>query len=169
MCLFGKAWIGQRPSRTQARMAGERVGAGALLVATARRTAPAYRFDYFFLPAHILTRVNELAIGTYEDWCGCGLSDHVPILIDLTSTFDAARGEEQSLPLHAPRFAIGASVACFSTLAAPRRRSTVGLHGGRTCRSRGSRARGAPWYPRASPPRARRPARRPGRATTIAR
>jgi hypothetical protein len=30
-----------------------------------------------------VTRVRELAIGTFEDWCGAGLSDHVPIVVDV--------------------------------------------------------------------------------------
>jgi len=48
-----------------------------------KKDGPSYHIDYVFLPAYMLTRVKELAIGTYEDWCGSGLSDHVPIVIDL--------------------------------------------------------------------------------------
>ena len=30
-----------------------------------------------------LGRVRELSVGTFEDWCGSGLSDHVPIVVDV--------------------------------------------------------------------------------------
>jgi exodeoxyribonuclease-3 len=44
---------------------------------------PTYHIDYVFLPSQLLTRVRELSVGTFEDWCGVGLSDHVPIVVDL--------------------------------------------------------------------------------------
>jgi exodeoxyribonuclease-3 len=47
------------------------------------KDGPTYHIDYIFLPAQLLTRVRELHVGTYEDWCGVGLSDHVPILVDV--------------------------------------------------------------------------------------
>jgi exodeoxyribonuclease-3 len=48
-----------------------------------KKDGPCYHIDYVFLPSHMLARVSELAIGTYEEWCGSGLSDHVPIVLEL--------------------------------------------------------------------------------------
>jgi exodeoxyribonuclease-3 len=48
-----------------------------------RREGPTYHIDYVFLPSQWLALVTELTVGTYEDWCGSGLSDHVPILVDV--------------------------------------------------------------------------------------
>jgi exodeoxyribonuclease-3 len=48
-----------------------------------RKDGPTYHIDYVFLPAQWLPRVQELAVGTFEDWCGTGLSDHVPIMVDI--------------------------------------------------------------------------------------
>jgi exodeoxyribonuclease III len=48
-----------------------------------KKDGPTYHIDYVFLPSHWLASVTELAVGTYEDWCGSGLSDHVPILVDV--------------------------------------------------------------------------------------
>jgi exodeoxyribonuclease-3 len=47
------------------------------------KDGPTYHIDYVFLPSQLLGRVRELTVGLYEDWCGVGLSDHVPILLDL--------------------------------------------------------------------------------------
>jgi exodeoxyribonuclease III len=48
-----------------------------------RKGGPTYHIDYVFLPAAWLVHVRELAVGTFEDWCGAGLSDHVPIVVDI--------------------------------------------------------------------------------------
>jgi exodeoxyribonuclease III len=48
-----------------------------------KKDGPTYHIDYVFLPAQWLASVTELTVGTYEDWCGSGLSDHVPILVDV--------------------------------------------------------------------------------------
>ena len=48
-----------------------------------KKDGPTYHIDYVFLPAQWLGRVREMAIGTFEDWCGSGLSDHVPIVVDI--------------------------------------------------------------------------------------
>ena len=47
------------------------------------KDGPTYHIDYVFLPAQWLASVTELTVGTYEEWCGSGLSDHVPILVDV--------------------------------------------------------------------------------------
>jgi exodeoxyribonuclease III len=48
-----------------------------------KKAGPSYHIDYIFVPIHWLTRVRELSVGTFEDWCGSGLSDHVPMLLEL--------------------------------------------------------------------------------------
>jgi exodeoxyribonuclease-3 len=47
------------------------------------RDGPTYHIDYVFLPVSWIARVKALSVGTFEDWCGSGLSDHVPIVVDL--------------------------------------------------------------------------------------
>ena len=48
-----------------------------------KKDGPTYHIDYIFLPAPWVGRVRELVIGTFEDWCGSGLSDHVPMVVDI--------------------------------------------------------------------------------------
>ena len=48
-----------------------------------RKDGPTYHIDYAFVPRRWLSRIKEFQIGTFEDWCGNGLSDHVPIVIDV--------------------------------------------------------------------------------------
>jgi len=36
-----------------------------------------------FIPRPWIARVKELRLGTFEEWCGSGLSDHVPIVVDI--------------------------------------------------------------------------------------
>ena len=48
-----------------------------------KKDGPTYHIDYIFLPTQWLGRVQDLSVGTYEDWCGSGLSDHVPLVIDI--------------------------------------------------------------------------------------
>jgi hypothetical protein len=48
-----------------------------------KKDGPTYHIDYVFLPAQWIGRVAEFSVGTYEDWCGSGLSDHVPLLVDI--------------------------------------------------------------------------------------
>jgi exodeoxyribonuclease III len=47
------------------------------------KDGPTYHIDYVFLPARWIDRVKGLSLGTFEDWCGSGLSDHVPIIVDI--------------------------------------------------------------------------------------
>jgi len=48
------------------------------------KNGPTYHIDYVFLPSAMLSQVRELAVGSYEEWCGSGLSDHVPIVLDVS-------------------------------------------------------------------------------------
>jgi exodeoxyribonuclease-3 len=47
------------------------------------KDGPTYHIDYLFLPRAWLDRVRRFEIGGYEDWCGNGLSDHAPLVLDL--------------------------------------------------------------------------------------
>ena len=48
-----------------------------------RKDGPTYHIDYAFLPEPWLAKVSDLSIGTFEDWCGAGYSDHVPVIVDV--------------------------------------------------------------------------------------
>jgi exodeoxyribonuclease-3 len=48
-----------------------------------KKDGPTYHIDYIFLPLQWLVHVRELGVGSFEDWCGAGLSDHVPIVVDI--------------------------------------------------------------------------------------
>ena len=47
------------------------------------KDGPTYHIDYVFLPDRWISRVRSLRVGTFEEWCGSGLSDHVPIVVDV--------------------------------------------------------------------------------------
>lgn len=47
------------------------------------KDGPTYHIDYVFLPDRWVDRVTGLSVGTFEGWCGSGLSDHVPIIVDI--------------------------------------------------------------------------------------
>jgi len=49
-----------------------------------KKDGPTYHIDYVFLPRAWLSRVREMNVGTFEEWCGSGLSDHVPLLVDVS-------------------------------------------------------------------------------------
>lgn len=48
-----------------------------------QKDGPTYHIDYVFLPHYWIDRVKTLSLGTFEDWCGSGLSDHVPVIVDI--------------------------------------------------------------------------------------
>ena len=45
------------------------------------RDGPTYHIDYVFLPGSWAAK-SRVNIGAFEDWCGAGLSDHVPVTVD---------------------------------------------------------------------------------------
>ena len=47
------------------------------------KDGPTYHIDYVFVPSIWIEKVRELTIGTFETWCGPGLSDHVPVVVDV--------------------------------------------------------------------------------------
>ncbi|MGH6932025.1 MAG: hypothetical protein ACREEE_06270 [Dongiaceae bacterium] len=48
-----------------------------------RKDGPTYHIDYIFLPRAWIGRLRDCQVGRFEDWCGNGLSDHVPLVADL--------------------------------------------------------------------------------------
>jgi endonuclease/exonuclease/phosphatase (EEP) superfamily protein YafD len=48
-----------------------------------RRDGPTYHIDYIFVPEVWRASLREVSVGGFEDWCGSGLSDHVPVVIDV--------------------------------------------------------------------------------------
>lgn len=48
-----------------------------------KKDGPTYHLDYIFLPRKWVASIRELSVGSFEDWCGSGLSDHVPLAVDL--------------------------------------------------------------------------------------
>ena len=47
------------------------------------KDGPTYHIDYVFLPSAWIGKVRHLSIGTFERWCGPGLSDHAPVIVDV--------------------------------------------------------------------------------------
>ena len=47
------------------------------------KDGPTYHIDYIFLPQAWTARLRHVEVGSFEDWCGARLSDHVPVVADL--------------------------------------------------------------------------------------
>lgn len=47
------------------------------------KDGPTYHLDYVFAPHPWLPKVRSMEVGSFEDWCGARLSDHVPVTVDL--------------------------------------------------------------------------------------
>ena len=47
------------------------------------KDGPTYHIDYVFVPNQWVPAIREFTVGSYEDWCGSGLSNHVPLVIDV--------------------------------------------------------------------------------------
>ena len=48
------------------------------------RDGPTYHIDYMFLPSAWVSAVDAFDVGCFDDWCGNGLSDHVPLVVDIS-------------------------------------------------------------------------------------
>ena len=48
-----------------------------------KKDGPTYHIDYIFLSRAWSRRIREMKVGAFEDWCGSGLSDHVPLVVDI--------------------------------------------------------------------------------------
>lgn len=47
------------------------------------KDGPTYHIDFVFVPTTWIPQVSNFTVGTFEDWCGSKLSDHVPLILDL--------------------------------------------------------------------------------------
>jgi len=51
---------------------------------TSRRVdGPNYHIDYIFVPEAWEAGLLDVEVGSHADWVASGLSDHVPIVVDL--------------------------------------------------------------------------------------
>ena len=48
-----------------------------------KKDGPSYHIDYIFVPERWANRASTIIIGSFEDWCGNGLSDHVPLVLEI--------------------------------------------------------------------------------------
>lgn len=48
-----------------------------------RKDGPTYHIDYIFLPRAWIARLTTLSVGSFEQWCQRGLSDHVPLVAEV--------------------------------------------------------------------------------------
>lgn len=48
-----------------------------------KKDGPTYHIDYTIVPKVWIDAVRDLWFGSFEDWVGAGLSDHVPLVVDL--------------------------------------------------------------------------------------
>ncbi len=44
---------------------------------------PKYHIDYVFIPKEWVPRLVSVTLGSFDDWIGTGLSDHIPVIVDL--------------------------------------------------------------------------------------
>jgi exodeoxyribonuclease-3 len=58
-------------------------GASALYWCDRTNDGPAHHIDSVFLPTAWIGKVSHLSVGAFEAWCGAGLSDHVPVVVDV--------------------------------------------------------------------------------------
>ena len=50
-----------------------------------RRMSAGFHIDYVFMPADWTNRAFTLTVGRYQDWIEPGLSDHVPLVLEITT------------------------------------------------------------------------------------
>ena len=48
-----------------------------------KKDGPTYHIDYIFVPRGWSARLREMRVGRFAKWCGSGLSDHVPLVVDV--------------------------------------------------------------------------------------
>lgn len=48
-----------------------------------KKDGPTYHIDYIFMPETWLASIRDFQVGTFDDWCGSRLSDHVPLVLDV--------------------------------------------------------------------------------------
>jgi hypothetical protein len=48
-----------------------------------RRDGPVYHIDYCFVPRRWTARLAQVVVGGFDAWVGSGLSDHVPLIVEV--------------------------------------------------------------------------------------
>jgi exodeoxyribonuclease-3 len=48
-----------------------------------RNSGPRYHIDYCFIPDAWTESISAVTVGKFDDWVGTGLSDHVPLIVDV--------------------------------------------------------------------------------------
>ena len=48
-----------------------------------REDGPTYHIDFAFVPRAWIPRITSFQVGSFANWCGNGLSDHVPLILDI--------------------------------------------------------------------------------------
>jgi exodeoxyribonuclease-3 len=48
---------------------------------------PRYHIDYCFIPDRWINADLSVDVGRFQDWVGVGLSDHVPLTVDVNPRF----------------------------------------------------------------------------------
>jgi hypothetical protein len=66
------------------------------------RDGTTYHIDYGFVPRASSHLLRSVTVGTFDDWIATGLSDHVPLAIDLDPSFPGSTSASQSARLGAP-------------------------------------------------------------------
>jgi exodeoxyribonuclease-3 len=51
------------------------------------RKGPSYHIDYVFMPEPALPALRRIRVGRHHEWVASGLSDHVPLILDLDPGF----------------------------------------------------------------------------------
>jgi exodeoxyribonuclease III len=47
------------------------------------RDGPVYHIDYCIVPRRWTTRLARVVVGGFDEWVGAGLSDHVPLMVEI--------------------------------------------------------------------------------------
>jgi exodeoxyribonuclease III len=76
-----------------------------------RKDGPTYHIDYVFLPRLWLKQVTNVEIGSFEAWCGTGLSDHVPVVVEVAPR--AGPGQTRSRNASTRRVSSAAASASY--------------------------------------------------------
>jgi endonuclease/exonuclease/phosphatase family metal-dependent hydrolase len=50
------------------------------------KDGPKYHIDYCFVPSSWTGSLAAVSVGSFDDWVGSGLSDHVPLIVDFEFT-----------------------------------------------------------------------------------
>ncbi len=83
---FTSVWHHVRDEQHGSESAGTRYGE--------RREAKPFHVDYAFVSSDLLPSITNVTLGTFQEWAGAAVSDHVPLSFDLCTV--PQRGAERS-------------------------------------------------------------------------